>query len=237
MSLVRRMQQLEFPSDITTVMSDYATARLNMVESQVRPNRVTDLRILAAMMELPRERFVPERLRGVAYVDEDIPVAAGRYLMEPMVVARMLQMAAVEAGDNALVIGAATGYGAAVLARLAGKVTALESDAALTRTAEATLRSVGAANVAVVTGKLTDGLAAKGPYDVILIEGAIEHLPTRITDQLADNGRLAAVITEPGQPGRATLYSKIGGAISRRAMFDAATPVLPEFRRDAGFVF
>jgi protein-L-isoaspartate(D-aspartate) O-methyltransferase len=218
-------------------MSDYATARLNMVESQVRPNRVTDLRVLEAMAELPRELFVPERLRGVAYVDEDIPVGAGRFLMEPMVLARLLQAAEVQPGDNALVVAAGAGYGAAVMSRLAARVVAVESDPALVRIAEAALRGLGAANVSLMTGAPALGHAAKAPYDVILVEGGAQHAPAALTDQLAEGGRMVVVLTPAGEQGRATLITKFGGVLSRRAIFDAGTPVLPEFRREPGFVF
>ena len=218
-------------------MPDYAAARLNMVESQVRPNKVTDPRLLEALLEIPREAFVPERLRGIAYVDEDIPLGAGRYLMEPMVFARLLQTAEIQPTDTVLEIGGATGYGAAVLARLSARLVAVESDAELVRGAEQALRRVGAANVKLAIGPLIDGYAVDAPYDVIVFSGAVERIPPGITEQLAEGGRLVAVVAPPGEPGRATLLTRIGGAFSRRVVFDAATPVLPGLQLEPGFAF
>lgn len=219
------------------MMTDYAAARLNMVESQVRPNRVTDLRLISAMMELPRERFVPEAQRGVAYVDEDLPLGGGRFLMEPMVLARLAQVTRVQPGDIVLEVGAATGYDAAVLARSAQRVVALESDSALLRRASDTLGALGIDNVTLVSGALAEGCAQHAPYDVILFGGAVEHVPARIADQLADGGRLVAVIAPPGEPGRATLFTKIAGALSHRVVFDAGSRLLPGFQLEPGFAF
>lgn len=216
---------------------DYATARLNMVESQVRPNRVTDPRIVAAMLELPRESFLPKPLRGIAYVDEDIHIGDGRYLTEPMVQARLVQAAQITSGDVVLEIGAATGYGAALLARLASTVVALESDPALAKSASATLAALGIDNVAVVEGKLADGYPQQAPYNAIVLAGGVEYIPQGIAGQLAEGGRLVAVLMPPGEPGRAVLATRIGGAISTRVIFDASCPVLPGFRREPGFVF
>lgn len=216
---------------------DYATARLNMVESQIRPNRVTDPRIVAAMLELPRESFLPKPLRGVAYVDEDIHIGGGRYLMEPMVQARLIQAAQITPGDVVLEIGASTGYGAALLARLASTVVALESDPALVKAASATLGDLGIDNVALVEGKLVEGYPQQAPYNVIVFAGGVEYIPQGIAGQLAEGGRLVAVVMPPGEPGRATLATRIGGTISTRVIFDASCPVLPGFRREPGFVF
>jgi len=218
-------------------MMDYAAARLNMVESQVRPNRVTDPRIVMAMLELPREKFLPSALRGIAYVDEDVPIGNGRYLTEPMVLARLLQTAAIEAEDTVLEIGTATGYGAAVLSRLAGKVIALESDPSLVKTATATLSEVGVKNVVVVEGPLAQGCPQHAPYNAIIFSGGVEYVPQAVVDQLAEGGRLLAVVAPPGEAGRATLTSRIGGAISTRVIFDAASPILPGLTRETGFVF
>ncbi|HEX9463933.1 MAG TPA: protein-L-isoaspartate O-methyltransferase [Alphaproteobacteria bacterium] len=218
-------------------MADYTAARLNMVESQVRPNRVTDTRVLGALLDVPRELFLPERLRGVAYVDEDLPVAPGRYLMEPMVFARLLQTARIKPIDTALEIGGATGYGAAVIAQLALRVVALEDSRETAATVEAALRRLDVRNVKTVTGLLADGYPADAPYDVIVFGGAVEHVPSPIADQLAEGGRLLAVIAPPGEPGRATLITRIGGALSRRIVFDAGTPLLPGLQLEPGFAF
>jgi protein-L-isoaspartate(D-aspartate) O-methyltransferase len=218
-------------------MPDYAAARLNMVESQVRPNKVTDPRLLDALLDVPRELFVPERLRGVAYVDEDVPLGRARFLMEPMVLGRLVQIAAVKASDAVLEVGGATGYGAAVLARLAARVVALESEPELGRPAETNLRRLGIANAKVVIGPLSGGYTADAPYDVILFGGAVERIPAGVTEQLAEGGRLVAVVAAPGEPGRATLITRVGGALSRRVVFDAGTPVLPGLQLEPGFAF
>ena len=216
---------------------DYNAARHNMVESQLRTNKVTDHRLLDAFEELPREAFVPADLRGVAYVDEDIALAPERYLMEPMVLARLLQAAAVDPGDMVLEIGCGTGYAAALLARMAATVVALESDAALVQAANDTLSRLEIDNVVVVTGDLAEGYPKQAPYNVILISGAVTAVPDRICDQLADGGRLITVLRDGPGLGRAVLMHKSAGHVSRRYLFDAATPYLPGFVHDAGFVF
>ncbi len=218
-------------------MTAYAAARLNMVESQVRPNRVTDPRVVGAMLELPRERFVPEALCGIAYVDEDVPLGGDRFLMEPMVVARLVQVARISAGDSVLEIGSGSGYGAAMMAQFATRVVALESDAALARQAQSVLSALGVTNVDVVTGALNQGHAAGAPYNVIVFGGAVAQVPSRIIDQLAEGGRLVAVVAAPGEPGRATLISKVAGALSRRIVFDAGSRPLPGFELEPGFAF
>lgn len=216
---------------------NYGAARLNMVESQVRPNRVTDPRIVLAMAELPRERFVPAALRGVAYVDEDIPIGGGRYLMEPMIHARLIQAAEIKSTDTVLEIGCGTGYGTALLARLAARVVGLESDRDLAAAAAANLAALKIGNAEVVTGNMEEGLAARAPYHVIVLGGAVEHIPGAIESQLAEGGRLVAVVVEPGQPGVATLGQKTHGVASARKLFDAATRPLPGFKAERGFVF
>jgi protein-L-isoaspartate(D-aspartate) O-methyltransferase len=215
---------------------DYAAARRNMVESQLRPNRVTDPALLEALAAVPRELFVPAPLRSVAYVDEDIPLGHGRFLMEPMIFGRLLALAAVRPSDAALVIGAGTGYGVAVLTRIAGRVVALESDGELARQAAQRLQDLGAANVAVIEGPLAEGAPRQAPFDVILFDGAIERVPSAILDQLAEGGRLAAVIRTAGI-GRATLMTRQSGIVASRAAFDAAVPCLPGFEAEAAFVF
>jgi len=218
-------------------MTAYSAARLNMVESQVRPNRVTDPRVVGAMLELPRERFVPEPLRGIAYVDEDVPLGSGRFLMEPMVLARLVQAARIVTGETVLEVGSGTGYGAAVMSQMAGRVVALESDTNLARQAQTTLGALGIANVQVVTGPLEQGHAAAAPYDAIVFAGAVAQVPPRVIDQLAEGGRLVAVVAVPGEPGRATLVTRVAGAFSRRILFDAGSRLLPGFEFEPGFAF
>ena len=218
-------------------MTDYAAARINMVENQIRPNRVTDGRVLEAMGAVPRERFVPTRLRGTAYVDEDLAVAPGRYLMEPAVFARLLQAAAITPSDVVLDIGCATGYSTAVLARLGATVVAVESDPELVARAGALLAEFDAGNAAVVEGALEAGYPKQAPYDAIVLGGAVDEAPRAITDQLAEGGRLVAVVTGGSPVGRGVLVLRVHGVLSRRVLFDAAVPALPGFNVERGFVF
>lgn len=218
-------------------MTDFAAARLNMVESQIRTNKVTDPRIIEAFEALPRELFVDETKRGFAYVDEDLEVAPGRYLMEPMVLARLLQAAAPQPGDMVLDIGCATGYSTAVLARLAATVVGRDSDSALVDVANRTLNALDVDNAVVVEGDLIKGYEKQAPYNVILFQGAVSEVPLAIKRQLAEGGRLAAVVCDEAGIGRGTLIRRSGENFSGRVLFDAATPLLPGFAPAAGFVF
>ena len=218
-------------------MIDHAAARRNMVSGQIRTNRVTDERLIEAMEEIPRERFVPHAKRGVAYVDEDVEIASGRYLMEPMVLARLLQEADIAAHDMVLDVGCGTGYASAVVARLAGTVIALDVDESLAAEAERALSAVGADNAIVVTGPLADGCAPQAPYDVILVGGAVDHLPQALADQLAEAGRIVGVVREPGTVGQATLWARHRGTLSSRSLFEATLPPLPGIARPAQFEF
>ncbi len=218
-------------------MIDFATARRNMVDCQIRPNKVTDERILAAMAEVPRERFVPDDLAAIAYVDEDIDVGSGRFLMEPLALARMLQCLEIKDTEVALVIGCATGYPAAILARLAATVVALESDHALATGATSTLEDLAYDNTVVVEADLRSGLGQQAPYDVILFGGAVASIPDQISDELAEGGRLCAVVDDESGMGKAVMVVRSGGVLSRRVLFDAAMPMLPGFTREASFVF
>jgi len=223
---------------------DYATARRNMIEGQVRANRVTDRLVIDAMATIPRELFVPKHMRGIAYVDEDLDVGDGRVLIEPMVLARMIQEAAVDEADVALEIGCATGYASAVLSRLASTVVAVDSDRELLARTSAVMAELGIDNVAVMEAELTRGCPEQGPYDVIFVNGAVARLPQTILDQLADGGRLVAVIEEsrPGigtqvSQGVATLVTRRGDAFGHRALFDANVGRLPGFAEPPRFVF
>lgn len=222
-------------------MIDMALQRKNMVESQVRPSDVTDRRILNAMLAVPRETFVPSGLKPLAYMDEALTLVragagvAARGMMAPRPFARLLQLAEIEAGDVVLDIGCASGYSAAVISRLAQTVVALESDSALADLATKSLADLGADNTAVVTGDLEVGYASEGPYDAIVIEGAIEQLPPVLLDQLKDGGRLVAVAA--GLPSHAVVWRRTGRLSDRRVAFEAAAPVLPGFERKFQFVF
>jgi len=218
-------------------MMDFAAARLNMVESQIRTNKVTDPGIVKAFEAVPREMFVEEAQRGFAYVDEDLELAPGRYLMEPMVLARLLQAAAAQPGDMVLDIGCATGYSTAVLAQLAETVVGVECDRGLMDGANRTLNALDVDNAVVVNGPLDLGYQKQAPYDVIVFQGAVCEVPDEIKHQLADGGRLVAVVCDAAGIGRGTVIQRSGDSFSGRRLFDAATPLLPGFAREAGFVF
>ncbi len=225
------------PKTVTDgALMDYTTARKNMVASQIRTNRVTDPLVISAMEELPREAFVPDDLQGIAYVDEAVSLGQGRFLMEPMVLARLLQEAEVASGDMVLDIGCGTGYGAAVLARLASTVVALESDPGLAVKATETLAELGIDTVAVVEGPLNDGYPKQAPYDVIVFGGSVHEIPEGITEQLAEDGRLVAVVGA-NKMGRGTIITRHKGLLSRREIFDAGTPSLPGFTPAPTFAF
>lgn len=218
-------------------MIDFTVARLNMVESQVRPNGITDRRIIAAIESVAREHFVPESRRDVAYMDEDVPLDAQgrRALIEVMAFARMLQHAAIKPGDKVLLVGAGTGYGAAVVSQIAAQVVALESDAQLVHHARRNL--AGHDTVKVVEGGLSAGVPAEQPFDVILLEGRAEEVPQALIDQLADGGRLVGVVGETNIS-QACVYSRSGGAIAVRQVFDASVAELPGLKKKKpAFVF
>jgi protein-L-isoaspartate(D-aspartate) O-methyltransferase len=219
-------------------MTDFALARRNMVDGQLRPNRVNNAALLAAIGELPRERFLPDGLRSVAYADDDVPLGNGRVMTEPMVLARLIQSLQPQPEDKAMVVAAGRGYGAAILARLVKSVVAVEADAGLAAAAQQTLRDLAVAGVQQVSGPAEQGSAASAPYDVILIEGGVGEVPAAIVDQLAEGGRLATVISDPsGALGVAQLFVKQGGVTSGRPLFDAGTPLLPGFARPSRFTF
>jgi protein-L-isoaspartate(D-aspartate) O-methyltransferase len=208
----------------------FAAARANMVESQLRPNGITDQRIVAAMGAVAREAFVPPGLESVAYMDEDLPLSKGRALMEPMAFARLVQLAEITTQDRVLHVGCATGYGTAVLARLCGSVAAREDDPALAAQAKAVLAKLGIANAVIGDGA--------GQFDVVLVEGRLPSRPDGLLAQLDDGGRLVAVVgADSVAP--AMLFTKHHGGISARAAFDASVPALPDHApaAPAAFVF
>lgn len=219
--------------------TDFATARRNMIEGQLRPNQVLAAAVLQVFADLPRERFVPAERRSVAYSDEAVPLGGGRYLVEPMLLARMLQLLQPGPEDTALVIGAGTGYGAAALARLVRSVVALECEPRLAAEARANIAALGLGNVSIVEGPLAEGVPTKGPYSVIVVEGSVPAISDSLTKQLADEGRLAAVVAGdvPGLTGQVRLGRRVQGVFSSRAIFDAGSPRLPGFERPRSFVF
>jgi protein-L-isoaspartate(D-aspartate) O-methyltransferase len=220
-------------------MSGFSTARQNMVDCQVRPSDVTDNRIIDAMLEVPREVFVPQNQRPLAYLDLDLDVGdAGskRFLIKAAVTARMLQAAEIKATDKVLVAGCATGYAAAIVAQFAGEVTATEGDPALAAKAKAALSDIGLGRVTVATAAAADGHAANAPYDVIVLNGATEIVPEGLYRQLRDGGRLVGVFAMT-QPPRATMVTHSHEDYGTRALFDAVAPVLPGLERRPAFVF
>ncbi|MBI3677922.1 MAG: protein-L-isoaspartate O-methyltransferase [Proteobacteria bacterium] len=217
-------------------MPDYAAQRLTMVETQVRPNDVTDVRIHEAMRAVPRERFVSAANRALAYADAAVELVPKRYLLEPRVFAKLMQLAEIGSTDKILDVGCATGYASAVLARIGAKVFALEEDADLVRVASDMLPAVGAANATVVQGQLAQGHKQAAPYDVIFVNGGVEVVPDALLNQLAEGGRLVAVV-QKGPQGRAMLFVREHGRVGSRPGFDAAAPLLAGFREPVGFTF
>jgi protein-L-isoaspartate(D-aspartate) O-methyltransferase len=217
-------------------MTDFATARRHMVDGQVRTADVTDLRILTAMIEIPREHFVPPASVDLAYLDLDLPVgkSGSRRLLKPMVLAKLVHAADIAPGDRVLDVGCATGYGAAVLARVAGQVVALEQDADLAQAARTALS--GQPNVNLVSGALTGGWPQGSPYDAIVLEGATEVPPGTFLSQLKEGGRLVCILG--GGPGaKAMLYCRSGDELGGRPLFDATAAVLPGFAKAPVFAF
>ncbi len=218
-------------------MSDYDAMRARMVACQIRPNKVADPRLLDAMARVPREHFVPEARRSVAYVDDDIEIAGGRHLMAPAVFARLVAETPVNEGDTVLDIGCAAGYSTAVLGLVAGAAIGIEPDATLAAEANDRLVALGIDNAVVVNRALEDGYPEQAPYDAILFSGAIGAVPDGLSEQLAEGGRLVAVLRRPGAAGTAVRWLKTHGAVSRRTLFEAVAAPLPGFERRAGFVF
>ena len=218
-------------------MSGYEAARANMIERQLQPNKITDERLLNAFASIRRELFVPERLCAIAYSDDDLPLGNGRYLMAPMVAARLLQATEIGRNDNALVVGAGVGYEAALISLLGRTVVALETDPELARQGRAALVEHRIATVNFIEDMQASGNRVRPPYEVVFFAGAVAEIPPTIAAQLAEGGRMAAVIRPDSGPGRATLTTRTGGVLGTRVMFDAATPVLPGFTRKPAFVF
>lgn len=221
-------------------MTDFATQRKNMVHSQVMPQDVTDRRIVRAMLALPREPFLPASLRSVAYTDRHLPLGAAergtpaRHLLAPGLLARLIQLAAPGPRDIVLDVACASGYSTALLARLSESVVGVEADAALAKTASETLNRLGVENAAVVGGDLTEAGRKSGPYDVILVNGAVGAAPEALLQQLKPGGRLVAVLGADGM-GRATVWQRVGDMFAARAAFDAGAPLLAAFARKPEF--
>jgi protein-L-isoaspartate(D-aspartate) O-methyltransferase len=220
-------------------MVDFSQARRMMVDSQLRTFDVNDMPLLDAMDSVPRELFVLPGREDLAYIDQDILVSDGdtrRFMLTPMNLGRMIQALGVDAGETALDVACGRGYASAVLNKLGARVTALETDEALVAAARASLAAAGAGDVEVVTGPLDQGYAKSAPFDVILINGAVDVRPDALLQQLAEGGRLVCVKGR-GRAARATLYVRTGDAFGERALFDAAAPVLAAFVQEPGFTF
>lgn len=216
-------------------MSEFETARRNMIEGQLRPNRVDDPAVIAAFHNVPRELFVPKKLRAIAYNDEDLVFEDG-YLMEPMTLARMMQYCGHADEEVALVVGDETGYAAAVLARLVATVFLLVGDEKKQAAADALLEQLEVGNVITQLGAPADGLPAQAPFNLILMGGAVPFVPEALPKQLEDGGRLGAVV-QPGRQGKLTVVRRFGDNFGRTTPFDATIPRMPEIRTEAGFVF
>ncbi len=217
-------------------MIDFEAARTRMVDNQIRTTDVTSHSVLSAFLSVPREVFVPEEKKALAYIDDDIQVAPGRFVMEPSPLAKLLQLAAITPDDFVLEVGAGTGYVAALLSNLASSVIALESDPELAAAASAALSEHGYDNVAVETGDLEAGHSDQAPYDVIFLNGAVEEVPAALFDQLRDGGRLVAVVGY-GNSSSAKLHVKENGTVSERFAFNTSVKPLPGFRVAETFVF
>ena len=221
---------------------NFETARTKMVDNQIRTTDVTSHSILTAFLTVPREAFVADRLKPLAYIDSDIEVAPAsdgqppRYMMEPSPLAKLLQLAAITKDDSVLLVGSGEGYTAAILSLIAGSVVALECDAALAAQSTETLASLAEANVTVVTGALEQGYGKSAPYDVIFINGAVEEIPHALTAQLSDGGRLVAV-EGYGNASRARVVTREAGVFSESSFFNTAVKPLPGFRKAKEFVF
>ena len=216
-------------------MSEFASRRMMMVDTQVRPSDVTKFPIIEAMLHVPREVYVPRDLQEAAYVGVNVEIAPGRVVLEPRTLAKMLDALDIQPHEIVLDLGCGLGYSAAVIARLADTVVAVEEDAELAAEAQRALSDEGVDNAVVVAGPLAAGAAKHGPYDVITVEGGIETLPQALADQLKEGGRIAAVFMD-GALGTVKAGIKQGGRIDWRFAFNAAAPLLPGFARARSFV-
>jgi len=221
------------------IMTENKKARQSMIDSQIYTNKVENEFVLAVLESVPREEFVPEKLRGVAYIDEDLSLGEGRFLMEPMIFARLLQLADIKKAEKVLVVASSTGYAVAVIAALAGQVVGLENNINFISTAQAVLKKLGITNAAFVKAELDKGAERHKPFDVIFINGAVETIPPKLFSQLNENGRIVAIKADDSSHGpyHATLIHKHGSVISESREFQAFTPKLAELNRKPGFQF
>jgi protein-L-isoaspartate(D-aspartate) O-methyltransferase len=220
---------------MSLAMTDFAARRTMMVDTQVRPSDVTKFPIIEAMLAVPRESYVPANLREAAYVGENVALGQGRVMLEPRTLAKMLDSLDIQPDEMVLDLGCGLGYSTAVIARLAEAVVAVEEDVDLAAEAQATLSAEGVDNAAVITAPLSEGAAKHGPYDAIMVEGAVEHLPAALAEQLKEGGRIAAIFME-GALGVCRIGHKLDGGLTWRFAFNASAPVLPGFEKSRAFV-
>jgi len=217
-------------------MTDFSTRRTMMVDTQVRPSDVTKFPIIDGMLTVAREDFVPSAQREAAYVGENLDLGAGRVLLEPRTLAKMLDVLAIDADELVLDLGCALGYSSAVIARMAQAVVAVEQDADMARDAQDALVAAGADNAVVHQGPLIDGAEQHGPYDVIIVQGGVADVPEALTAQLKKGGRMAAIFMS-GPLGEVRVGYKRAGQMSWRLAFNATAPYLPGFEPEMSFTF
>jgi protein-L-isoaspartate(D-aspartate) O-methyltransferase len=226
-----------------SIITESAHSRQAMIESQLLTGEVIAPEVIAAFTKVPRDLFVPEKYKNAAYVDEDMEVSFGRYLLEPLTLGRMFILADIKPTDTVLDIGCASGYSSAIASNLAQKVIALEEVRDLAEKARKNLAYIGCSNVEVLSSSLQEGCHAKGPYQVILIQGAVEYIPSGLQEQLAEGGKLVTVENimkrsdSTGGLGRLIVYTKVNNELFATRMFDASVPVLAAFQKKNGFDF
>lgn len=218
-------------------LPDFRKMRSTMIDSQLRPSGINDPYLIAALKYVPREMYVPAEIAALAYRDEDIEVVPGRYLMEPLTGCRLMAALDPQPADRILIVGGTTGYSASILARLAAHITLVEDDPTLVRRAGSAISKTGVSNVEVVEGPLAEGYQAGAPFDALLIDGAVDHVPDDLVRQIRDGGRIAAVIAEPGSAPHVSIGYVSGGHVSWSALTEADVPGLPGFARPRVFEF
>ena len=218
-------------------MVDFTQARQNMVDCQLRTNKIVNDTLINAFLTVPRERFVERGQESIAYTDKDVSVGGGRHLIAPMVLAQLIQSLKALPDEVALDVGCATGYSSAILAHLVMTVVALENENGLALRANDNFTNLAVDNAVVVEGKLSDGYATQGPYDIICVSGSISAIPPRLIDQLSEGGRLGAIVECSPGLGKAVLVTKKDGTVSERVLFDATVCSLPGFEAEKSFIF
>ncbi len=209
-----------------------------MLESQIRPNKVIDEKVLSAFSEIPRELFVQKSMRDIAYIDEDLPLSNGRYLMEPMILARLIQSLELSVSDNVMIIGVGTGYSVAIISQIVASVIGIESRANLIQKAENNLTSLDITNAVLFKERLQDGYSKEAPYNAILIDGGVSFIPDNILNQLANDGRLVSIYRSKAETaGEASLWMRAARKFSRTCLFNAQVPTLEEFKLKQEFSF